>query len=87
MRPSQPCESELDQPRSVITLAQIETFLALVEEGGVARAAERLGVGRSTVSARIGTSEKVVGAVYGRAGVRHTCVPAQTLRLRHSSAA
>jgi DNA-binding transcriptional LysR family regulator len=55
MRPSAPCESELDQPRSVITLAQIETFLALVEEGGVARAAERLGVGRSTVSAHAKT--------------------------------
>ena len=46
-----PHESDPDHPRSVITLAQIETFLALVEEGGVARAAERLGVGRSTVSA------------------------------------
>ncbi len=46
-----PGQDERDYPRSVITLTQIETFLALVEEGGVARAAERLGIGRSTVSA------------------------------------
>lgn len=51
MQPMFPLPGESDYPRSVITLTQIETFLALVEEGGVARAAERLGVGRSTVSA------------------------------------
>ena len=51
MQPMFPLLAESDYPRSVITLTQIETFLALVEEGGVARAAERLGVGRSTVSA------------------------------------
>jgi len=44
--------SEIDRPpRSVISLTQIHTFLALVEEGGVARATRRLGVGHSTVSA------------------------------------
>jgi DNA-binding transcriptional LysR family regulator len=47
MRPS----PEADYPRSVISLTHIETFLTLVEEGGVAPAAARLGVGRSTVSA------------------------------------
>jgi LysR family nitrogen assimilation transcriptional regulator len=46
-----PLPGDQDYPRSVITLTQIETFLTLVEEGGVARAAQRLGVGRSTVSA------------------------------------
>jgi len=51
MRSPSPRESEPDDSRSVITLVQIETFLALVEEGSVARAAERLGIGRSTVSA------------------------------------
>jgi DNA-binding transcriptional LysR family regulator len=35
----------------MISLTHIETFLTLVEEGGVARAAARLGVSRSTVSA------------------------------------
>jgi DNA-binding transcriptional LysR family regulator len=34
-----------------MTFTQIATFLALVEQGSVARAAESLGVGRSTVSA------------------------------------
>lgn len=34
-----------------MTLTQIETFLALVEDGSVLRTAERLKVGRSTVSA------------------------------------
>jgi DNA-binding transcriptional LysR family regulator len=38
-------------PRSVISLTQIHTFLTLVEEGGVARASSRLGLGHSTVSA------------------------------------
>ena len=46
-----PLQGEPEYPRSAITFTQIETFLTLVEEGGVARAAERLGVGRSTVSA------------------------------------
>lgn len=46
-----PQPSDADHPRSVMTFTQIETFLALVEQGGVARAAESLGVGRSTVSA------------------------------------
>src|SRR5260221_8601610 len=46
---SQP--SDADHPRSVMTFTQIATFLALVEQGSVARAAESLGVGRSTVSA------------------------------------
>jgi DNA-binding transcriptional LysR family regulator len=51
MAPTFPLQGEPEYPRSVITFSQIETFLTLVEEGGVARAAERLGVGRSTVSA------------------------------------
>src|SRR5438445_4768094 len=46
---SQP--SDADHPRSVMTFTQIATFLALVEQGSVARAAASLGVGRSTVSA------------------------------------
>jgi DNA-binding transcriptional LysR family regulator len=46
-----PLQGEPAYPRSVITFSQIETFLTLVEEGGVARAAERMAVGRSTVSA------------------------------------
>lgn len=46
-----PLRGEPEYRRSVITFTQIETFLTLVEEGGVARAADRLGVGRSTVSA------------------------------------
>ena len=51
MDPTFPLQGEPEYPRSVITLSQIETFLTLVEEGGVARAAERMAVGRSTVSA------------------------------------
>jgi len=51
MEPTFPLQGEPEYPRSVITFSQIETFLTLVEEGGVARAAERLAVGRSTVSA------------------------------------
>jgi len=51
MDPTFPFQGEPEYPRSVITLGQIETFLTLVEEGGVARAAERMAVGRSTVSA------------------------------------
>src|SRR5580704_14981708 len=51
MDPTFPLQGEPDYPRSVITFSQIETFLTLVEEGGVARAAERMAVGRSTVSA------------------------------------
>jgi LysR family nitrogen assimilation transcriptional regulator len=46
-----PQPSDADHPRSVMTLTQIDTFLALVEQGSVIRAAESLGVGRSTVSA------------------------------------
>jgi LysR family nitrogen assimilation transcriptional regulator len=61
MRSPSAHESEPDHPRSVITLAQIETFLALVEEGGVARAAERLGVGRSTISAHAKTIADEIG--------------------------
>jgi LysR family nitrogen assimilation transcriptional regulator len=61
MRSPSPRESEPDYPRSVITLAQIEMFLALVEEGGVARAAERLGVGRSTISAHAKTIADEIG--------------------------
>jgi LysR family nitrogen assimilation transcriptional regulator len=38
-------------PRSVINLTQIHTFLRLVEEGSIARASARLGLGHSTVSA------------------------------------
>jgi DNA-binding transcriptional LysR family regulator len=38
---------------SGLSLSQIETFLALVEEGSMARASRRLGVGRSTLSAHI----------------------------------
>ena len=56
-----PEPSDADQPRSVITLTQIETFLTLVEEGGVARAAERLSVGRSTVSAHAKVIAEEVG--------------------------
>jgi hypothetical protein len=40
MQPLLPLAGESDYPRSVITLTQIEAFLALVEEGGVTRAAE-----------------------------------------------
>ena len=36
-----------------LTLSQIETFLALVEEGGMSRASRRLGLGRSTLSAHV----------------------------------
>jgi DNA-binding transcriptional LysR family regulator len=61
MRSALPRESEPDYPRPAITLAQIETFLALVEEGGVLRAAERLGVGRSTVSAHAKTVADEIG--------------------------
>lgn len=43
--------SDADHARSVITFAQIDTFLSLVREGSVARAAESLALGRSTVSA------------------------------------
>jgi LysR family nitrogen assimilation transcriptional regulator len=43
--------SDAETLRSVMTLSQIETFLALVEGGSVLRAAERLKVGRSTISA------------------------------------
>lgn len=49
-------------PRSVISLTQIHTFLTLVEEGGVARAAKRLGVGHSTVSAH----SKLIAEEIGR---------------------
>ena len=51
MTPTFPLQGESGYPRSVITFSQIESFLTLVEEGGVIRAAEQLGVGRSTVSA------------------------------------
>ena len=46
-----PQPSDADPLRSVITFSQIDTFLALVEDGSVLRAADRLKVGRSTVSA------------------------------------
>jgi LysR family nitrogen assimilation transcriptional regulator len=49
-------------PRSVISLTQIHTFLTLVEEGSVARASRRLGVGHSTVSAH----SKLVAEEIGR---------------------
>jgi len=55
--------SEIDRPpRSVISLTQIHTFLTLVEEGGVARASRRLGVGHSTVSAH----SKLIAEEIGR---------------------
>lgn len=38
---------------SGLSLSQIETFLALVEEGSMPRASRRLGLGRSTLSAHI----------------------------------
>ena len=46
-----PQPSDADPLRSVLTFSQIDTFLALVEDGSVLRAADRLKVGRSTVSA------------------------------------
>jgi DNA-binding transcriptional LysR family regulator len=46
----------------VISLTQIHTFLTLVEEGSVARASRRLGVGHSTVSAH----SKLVAEEIGR---------------------
>jgi len=46
-----PQSSDADPLRSVLTFSQIDTFLALVEDGSVLRAADRLKVGRSTVSA------------------------------------
>jgi DNA-binding transcriptional LysR family regulator len=49
-------------PRSVISLTQIHTFLTLVEEGSVARASRRLGVGHSTVSAH----SKLIAEEIGR---------------------
>src|SRR5471030_2210537 len=49
-------------PRSVISLTQIHTFLTLVEDGSVARASRRLGVGHSTVSAH----SKLVAEEIGR---------------------
>lgn len=49
-------------PRSVISLTQVHTFLALVEEGSVARASVRLGLGHSTVSAH----SKLVAEEFGQ---------------------
>jgi LysR family nitrogen assimilation transcriptional regulator len=46
-----PDPSDADHLRSVITLGQIDTFLTVIEQGSVVRAAGKLGVGRSTVSA------------------------------------
>ncbi|TWT02594.1 LysR substrate-binding domain-containing protein [Reyranella sp. CPCC 100927] len=46
-----PATSDAVRSRSVITFTQIGTFLALVREGSVVRAAASLGLGRSTVSA------------------------------------
>jgi LysR family nitrogen assimilation transcriptional regulator len=46
-----PQPNDADPLRSVLTFSQIDTFLALVEDGSVLRAADRLKVGRSTVSA------------------------------------
>jgi DNA-binding transcriptional LysR family regulator len=55
--------NDIDRPpRSVISLTQIHTFLTLVEEGSVARASRRLGVGHSTVSAH----SKLVAEEIGR---------------------
>jgi DNA-binding transcriptional LysR family regulator len=64
MRPMFPQPGNEDYFRSVITLTQIETFLTLVEEGGVARAGERLGVGRSTVSAHVKQIAEELGHGY-----------------------
>jgi DNA-binding transcriptional LysR family regulator len=43
----------LEERTSGLSLSQIESFLALVEEGGMARASRRLGLGRSSLSAHI----------------------------------
>ncbi len=48
-------------PRSVINLTQVNTFLTLVEEGSIARASARLGLGHSTVSAH----SKLVAEEFG----------------------
>ena len=61
-----PEPSDADHTRSVITLTQIDTFLTLVEEGGVARAADCLGVGRSTVSAHAKVVAEEVGQQHFR---------------------
>ncbi|MET4385429.1 DNA-binding transcriptional LysR family regulator [Bradyrhizobium sp. F1.4.3] len=45
--------AELRDRASGINLSQIETFLALVEEGSVAPALKRLGLGRSSLSAHV----------------------------------
>lgn len=45
--------AELRDRTSGINLSQIETFLALVEEGSVAPALKRLGLGRSSLSAHV----------------------------------
>jgi len=45
--------AELRDRTSGINLSQIETFVALVEEGSVASALKRLGLGRSSLSAHI----------------------------------
>jgi DNA-binding transcriptional LysR family regulator len=47
---------------SGLSLSQIETFLALVEEGSMSRASRRLGLGRSTLSAHI----KTLGEEFGQ---------------------
>ena len=53
----------------------IDTFLDLIDSGSFHRSAERLGVGQSTVSARIKALEETVGArllTRSRAGTRPT---------------
>jgi len=59
----------------VQTLAQIETFLDLLESRSFHRTAERLDVTQSTVSTRVRSLEKALGAslfVRGRAGASPT---------------
>ena len=50
-----------------INLGQIQTFLALVEEGSVARASIRLGLSHSTISAHIkATSDELGQKLFNR---------------------
>src|SRR4051812_6358284 len=50
-----------------INLSQIQTFLALVEEGSVARASLRLGLSHSTISAHIkATSDELGQKLFNR---------------------
>ena len=61
--------SDADRSRSVITFTQIETFLLLVREGSVTRAAECLGLGRSTISAHSKLIADDIGHHHFRRGI------------------